>query len=448
MFSRYETKPRNSGSIFKRTWLGVRFWRLRISPALMVVALAAIPRLMQAAEGDLDPSFGNGGKVTVQIAADERDFALAVAVQPDGKILVGGELGDFSANYNSAVLVRLNPNGSLDPTFGTGGKVVNQGQLHLPAMVIQPDGKIVTAAATAIQGINLNFVAARYNPDGSLDQSFGNGGYAVNGEGTANWVLLQPDGKIVLIGTVAIFRNGSDFVLARFNTDGTPDQSFGNGGRLTTSLTEGRNSSDVAASGVLQSDGKIVVSGSIGCISVALVRYNSDGTIDNGFGLDGNVLTPNFGGNASRIVVQPDGKLVIGGGPFVLGRYNSDGRIDHSFGVNGQISGGFGSGNGSLHALAIDAAGRFLAAGSVSYTGTGNAVFTLARYTTDGFPDPAFGNNGFVLTSLTGCLDEAFAVGLQTDGKVILTGYRAEPGCSYHDIALTRHLALTPVRKR
>src|SRR5215210_7215631 len=95
------------------------------------------------ADGDLDLTFGSGGKKIVQVQPDVRDFAKAVAIQPDGKIVLGAELGDFSLNTNSAVLIRLNTDGSLDPTFGAGGKLINSGQRHLPALAIQPDGKIV-----------------------------------------------------------------------------------------------------------------------------------------------------------------------------------------------------------------------------------------------------------------------------------------------------------------
>jgi uncharacterized delta-60 repeat protein len=404
------------------------------------LALVSAPHVARAADGALDATFGSGGKLMVQIGQQQRDFAKAVAVQPDGKIVVGGELGDYSADTNTSVLLRLNPNGSLDGSFGTGGRVINQGQKHLPSLVIQPDGKIVTAAATTNVGITMDYAVARYNTDGSLDQTFGNAGYAVNGAGEANAVLLQRDGKIVLIGSLPISRKGSDFLVARFNANGTPDQTFGNGGRVTTSFTSGLGSADVAIAGALQADGRIVVSGYSSCISVALVRYNSDGTIDNTFALDGVLLRPNFDAVASRVMIQRDGKIVIGGGGFVLGRYTAEGKIDRSFGIDGRIAGGFGTGNGSLNALVIDPTGRIWAGGSVSYTGTGNAAFVLARYTENGIPDPGFGNNGFVITEFTGALDEANALVLQSDGKPVLAGYAAEPGATYVDFALARYL--------
>jgi uncharacterized delta-60 repeat protein len=409
--------------------------------ALLVAVLAGNYQTAKAADGDLDPTFGSGGTQIVQVAAGQRDFAKTVAVLPDGKIVVGGELGDFSLNTNRSVLMRLNADGSLDPAFGSGGKIINPGQLHLPALVIQPDGKIVTAGATAVLGITLDFAVVRYNADGSLDQTFGNGGYAVNGAGNALGVVLQPDGKIVLVGYLPIFRNGSDFLLARFNPNGSIDTSFGSGGRVQTSFTSGRNSGDQALAAALQPDGKIVATGFVTGISAVLIRYHPDGSIDTSFGLNGSVLTPNFGAVTSRILIQPDGKIVVGGGGFVLGRYNANGTTDQSFGNGGRIAGGFGGGNGYLYGIARQTDGKLFAAGSVSYTGTGECVFALSRYNAEGNLDQTFGNNGFVLTNITvGTLDEAFALALQPDGKAVLAGYAAEPGGSYHDFALARYL--------
>jgi uncharacterized delta-60 repeat protein len=408
--------------------------------------LTAHPQIW-GADGDLDPTFGSGGKEIIQVQPDVRDFAKAVAVQPDGKIIIGAELGDFSLNTNSAVLIRLNSDGSLDPSFGTGGKIINSGQRHVPALAIQPDGKIVTAGATSVQGINLDFAVVRYNADGSLDQTFGNGGYAINGLGTANALILQPDGKIVIVGTVLVFREGSDFVVARFNADGSADQTFGTGGRVQTSFTSGLNSGDRAIWGALQTDGKIVVSGSISGVPSVLVRYKGDGSVDPDFGLDGSVLNTNFGATASRVLVLPDGKIVVGGGSFVVGRYNPDGHIDHSFGSNGRSAGGFGSGNGALYGLALQADGKLLVAGSIYYTSTANSVFAIGRYNSSGILDATFGNNGFVFTDFTGALDEAFALTIQPNGKFVAAGYAAEPGASYHDVAVARYLG-TPVAPR
>lgn len=407
---------------------------------LAVVSVIAHQQVL-GADSDLDPTFGSGGKEIVQIQPDVRDFAKVVAVQPDGKIIIGAELGDFTLNTNSAVLIRLNPDGSLDPTFGTGGKVINSGQRHLPALAIQPDGKIVTAGATTVSGINLDFAVVRYNADGSLDETFGNGGYATNGLGSASGLVLQPDGKIVLIGYILVVREGSDFVTARFNADGSADQTFGTGGRVQTSFTSGLGSSDRANSGALQTDGKIVVCGSISGVPSVLIRYNANGSTDLDFGIDGAVLNTNFGASATRVAIQSDGKIVAGGGPFVVGRYNPDGHIDHSFGNDGRFAGGFGSGSGHLNDMALQPDGKIVAAGSIYYSTSSNSVFVMARYGPNGTPDPSFGNDGFVFTEFTElAIDEGNAVAIQPNGRIIAAGYAAEPSGSYHDVAVARYL--------
>ncbi|HEY0461787.1 MAG TPA: FG-GAP-like repeat-containing protein [Pyrinomonadaceae bacterium] len=407
---------------------------------LLALLLTAAVTITAAADGSLDPSFGSGGKTIVQMAAEQVDLAKAAAVQADGKIVLGGEVGSYSLDTNRAGLVRLNADGSLDPSFGSGGRVVNPGQIHLSGLVIQPDGKIVTAGATHPVSITDDFAVVRYNADGSLDTSFGSGGYAVNGDGEAQTVLLQPDGKILLVGFVTLFRNGSDFILARFNPDGSVDPTFGVGGRVQTSFTSGRNSDDHALSAALQTDGKIVVSGSITGVPTVLIRYNSNGSVDTGFGLDGSVLTPNTGITARRVIVQPDGKIVIGGSSFGLRRYNANGTTDQTF------TGGGGSFGGTiyLHDIGLQSDGKLLAAGGVCYTNTGECNFLLARYNPNGGLDPTFGTSGgFVITNITeGTLDEAFALVLQPDGKIVLAGYASEPGGSYVDFAAARYLNL------
>jgi uncharacterized delta-60 repeat protein len=409
----------------------------------VTLVFLSIARLTFAADGDLDPSFGTAGRQMVQIAADEREYVNTIVVQPDGKILLGGEIGDYFADYNRAVLVRLNPDGTIDQSFGNGGIVINNGQIHLKAMVLQSDGKILTAATTSILGDNFDFTLVRYNSDGTLDQTYGNGGYANNGSGHAEWLMLQPDGRAVAVGFLPIFRNGSDYLLARFNQDGSIDQAFGISGRVQTSFTSGRNSGDNALAGALQSDGKIVLTGFAGGFSPVLIRFNANGSIDSSFGSGGTVFTPSFGAIASRIFIQPDGKIIVCGGGFVIGRYNPDGSTDQTFGSNGRVAGGFGTGHGNATGMVLQADGKLLVGGSVSYTGTGNSAFIVGRYKTDGSLDQTFGSGGFVITEFTGALDEAFAIALQSNGRILAAGYAAEPGATYVDFAVARYLGQT-----
>jgi uncharacterized delta-60 repeat protein len=282
-------------------------------------------------DGTLDTNFGTGGKVLTDFGVSAQ--AMSAAVQPDGKIVVGGYANlDGGENFE---VVRYNSNGTLDATFGTDGKVTTtfgvpqQGFSYALAysLALQQDGKIVLAGASTING-DYDFALVRYNTNGTLDTSFGTGGRVTTTFGkndAAFSVAVQPDGKIVTAG-FGLFK----FALARYNSNGTLDPSFGTGGQETTAIG-GLN--DGAGRLALQGDGKIVVVGRSyinGDFHSALVRYNSNGTLDAGFG----TLTAIFGGesDSAGIALQPDGKILVPGSSFTgfdqsfgLARFNSDG---------------------------------------------------------------------------------------------------------------------------
>src|SRR5262245_24661714 len=218
---------------------------------------------------------------------------------------------------------RLVPSaGALDPTFGTGGKVTTdlQGssQDDGQAVAVQADGKIVVAGS--FQGID--FAVVRYNADGTLDATFGTGGKVITNFGpgfttdAAQDLAIQSDGKIVVVGS-STNSVGTDFAVARYNADGTLDASFGTGGLVTTNF--GGTSLDAAQGVAIQADGKIVVTGSSNSASpqddFAVVRYNADGSLDTGFGTGGKVTT-DFAGSiddAFAVALQADGKIVAAG---------------------------------------------------------------------------------------------------------------------------------------
>ncbi len=316
-------------------------WHTR--PRLVLVALAgafiaaALPGAAVAGPGALDPSFGTGGQVTTDFGGF--DSAQAVAVQSDGKIVAAGSSGggDFA-------LARYNADGTLDSTFGSGGKLTTDfgGFDAASALAIQHDGRIVVTGRTG----SGDFALARYNGDGSLDSTFGSGGKVttdVGGFDAALGVALQSDGKIVAVGGGG---SGSDFVVARYSANGSLDSSFGSGGLVTTNL----GGFEAATAVALQTDGKIVATGSTfssGFQQFVLTRYNTDGSIDSSFGTDGKVLT-DFGlgsGFGGALVIQPDGKIVAAGragSDFVVARYNTDGSPDASFGSGGRATTDFG----------------------------------------------------------------------------------------------------------
>ena len=281
------------------------------------------------ADGSLDTSFGDGGKQTTDFG-DLDNQGNALALQPDGKIVVAGSTSG-EGGYDFA-LARYNADGSLDTTFGDGGKQTtdfagldNQGN----ALALQPDGKIVVAGHACVFGCD--FALARYNADGSLDTTFGDGGKQTTDFGDSydqgHAVAVQPDGKIVVAGFTDI--GGGDFALARYNADGSLDMSFGDGGKQTTDF----GGDEFADAEALDPDDKIVAAG-YACLSscdFVLTRYNADGSLDTTFG-DGGKQTTDFGSDefGSALAVQSDGKMIVagyadaGGGDFALARYNGD----------------------------------------------------------------------------------------------------------------------------
>ena len=415
--------------------------RRRIQPGLAVTALAlalvaaALPGAAVAAPGALDPTFGTSGEVTTDFGGS--DSAQAVAIQSDGKIVAAG--GTFSFPSGDFALARYNVDGSLDPTFGSGGKVTTDfgGFDAASAVVIQPDGRIVAAGRSG----GGDFALARYNADGSLDPTFGSGGKVTTDFGggfdAAFGVALQTDGKIIAVGQGA---SSFDFALARYNGDGSLDPTFGSGGKVTTDFTGGFEDAIAVA---IQLDGRIVVTGqtfSGGFQKFALARYNADGSLDTSFG-SGGIVTTNFGFDSAfggALAIQTDGKIVAAGRAgtdFLVARYNGDGSPDASFGSGGMVTTDFG---GALFdaafAVALQSNGKIVAAGSAISGFPSSADFALARYNVDGSVDASFGSGGKVMTDVGG-FDVAFGVALQADGKIIAAGQ----GGSGSDFALARY---------
>jgi len=407
--------------------------------ALLVTQVVLSPPA-NAAPGDLDLSFGTGGKVTTDFALNgfSDDEGEAVALQPDGKIVVAGA-GFFVApgptSGQQFVLARYNPNGSLDPTFGSGGKVTTGFGSNLSRgqdMVLQPDGKIVVAGVT-FTGTEpgSDFALARYNPDGTLDTTFGTGGKVITDFSlldVAEAVALQPDGKILAAGLTFVGGSGFEATLARYNPNGSLDSSFGIGGKVSTDL--GRE--DAITSIALHPDGKIVAAGEGGFGDFALVRFNPDGSLDVSFGAAGKVLTDWGGEDAiNSLALQPDGKIVAAGlsiffGPpvtfvFELARYNPDGTLDGTFGSGGKVATNFGGTNEAARDVALQPDGKIVATGRSGTTGA-SQDFALARYNPDGSLDNSFGTGGKVTTDFAGNDDAALAIALQPDEKIVAAG--------------------------
>jgi uncharacterized delta-60 repeat protein len=404
---------------------------IALTLAVLLLSSNALPPA-HAAAGDLDPSFGSGGKVTTDFFGSN-DQATTVLQQADGKIIAVG-FGSSGARF---ALARYNTDGSLDPSFGSGGKVLtsffDRGDLAF-AGVLQPDGKIIAAGTATDTNGFLNFGLARYNTNGSLDLSFGTGGKVLtNFPGALSQAFalaLQPDGKIVAGGATDIFTPNTNFALARYNADGSLDNTFGTSGKV---ITDFFGNFDTINALIIQSDGKIVAGGRADLVSnptngeFALARYNADGSLDLSFGAGGTVTTDFFGSidNISGLALQSDGKIVAAGVAFVsnpgdkevaLARYNASGSLDSSFGSGGKVTSTLGSTDSHALAVTLSSGGKILIAGVTSNN------FFVAQFNADGSLDSSFGVGGKVIVDFSGSVSFAQDVLVQADGKIVAAG--------------------------
>lgn len=355
-------------------------------------------------DGHLDTAFGNGGSVI-----GTKGVAISVALQADKTIVAGGIGPGFG-------LERFNADGTVDTTFGSGGVV----KTHISdgfdsAMSVVVDGtKIIAAGSVHPTSENSDFALVRYLADGSLDPTFGNGGIVTTDFGSPNGnfegatsVKVQADHKIVVCGWAETSDFNGVFALARYNPDGTLDSNFGTGGKVTTSVGVSSTVNDIQ----LLADGTILAVGiafdgsSEG--KVALVRYTSSGALDTSFGGTGKVLTfVDNAVNATSVVVQPDGKILVGGSSlispldanashqFTIVRYNANGSLDTTFGDAGVVFtqvGGVDDPTSNGMSIRLQADGKIVLAGdSLDHDGV-HGGFAIARYNPDGSLDPTFG---------------------------------------------------------
>ena len=432
--------------------------RSRRMSSLSVVAVALLMAYVgmlngaQAAPTDFDPTFGTGGKVLTNFISSEGD----IVIQPDGKIIAAGNTIDSTLHESLFAVMRFNIDGTLDRSFDRDGKVSTRvgdkgGRPY--AVALQPDGKIVVIGYSKVgewtgsEGVfGFDFAVVRYNSDGSLDTSFDGDGVVTtdfaSSQDKAVDVAIQPDGKIVVVGTVWVPGwSNIDFAVARYNSDGSLDTRFSLDGKLTTKFF---NSMDYATAIALQSDGKAVVVGDVDNSSTVrpgfgLARYNVNGALDTSFEKDGRVATNlwKIGASPNSVLIQPDGKIVVAGSAidgtsvygradFGLARYNSDGSLDLSFGEGGKVITPFSSGgitNDIAYDLARQPDGKFVAVGSaVDSEGLIHSL-ALARYNRNGSLDAGFGAGGqFTTTFGPHTYSDAHSVALQDDGKIVIAG--------------------------
>lgn len=356
--------------------------------------------------GSLDTTFGGDGKVTTPFLPQDAS-AWAVAFQPDGKVVVaGGVSPDFAF-----ALARYNTDGTLDASFGEGGKVTTQFPVaggHASVVAIQPDGKIIAGGSGAL---------ARYTADGSLDPSFGGGDGVVVIQGQA--IEIQTDGKILV---------ASQGALARYTVDGTLDPSFGGGDGIVAVDVW-----DLA----IQADGKIVAIRN----GAFVTRYNPDGSLDTSFG-DGGSVSPELSAYwwMRVVAVESDGTILAGGGEetcygggtgcddfFDLFRFTADGAPLRTFrGWGGVMS--------DVGRIAIQANGRIIVAGT-----SGEGRFALVRFKIDGTSDTRFAGDGVRFIRFNRNPGTLAGVALDANGRIVVVG--TAEGAVHSKFALARYLA-------
>ena len=415
------------------------------------VAIAQTP-------GTVDPGFSGDGIVTSAIGTGN-DQVFDIAATADNKIVAVGQTWNGS-NYD-IVVIRYNTDGTLDNTFSSDGITVipvGTGNDYSEGVGIQTDGKIIVSGYTE-QGAELDALLIRLTTNGALDATFDGDGKKIidygPGDDLARDVQIQADGKIVICGSTW---NGTDYdaLVARFNTNGTPDLTFNGTGNVKI----GVGGNDFLFQLEIQPDGKIVGGGynTVAAPNVMLIRLNSSGTLDNSFDGDGISLSQwgTYAINAGTpytLALQKDGKIILAGGMdtglyssrMVVARYTSDGSFDQTFGSNGILDIFIATTSNSvaeaISDIAIQSDGKIVASGS-SFYGNQAPTFIVLRVTTSGTLDNTFGGgDGYTSTNIGNSNNDDLQTSLeiQPDGKIVVGGSTFN-GSNY-DVALVRYFS-------
>lgn len=398
-----------------------------------ILSMAMGPCLLNAQTGTPDGTFNGNGILTVDINPGSNDIAWNMAFQPDGKAVVAGGVGVTNKDF---ALVRINPDGSLDAGFGGDGKVTTDlGSMddNARAVAVQADGKIVAVGHVKI-GNNKDFALVRYNPDGSLDNSFGGDGIVTKDlyeDDLALGMTIQPDGKILACGS-SDDGIGARFSVARFNTDGSPDLGFGGGTGHAFAYFPPENNA-TAWNLALQPDGMIVLAGYANdgtYQDMAVARFDADGVLDPAFDGDGMVTIPIGPAHdiAHAIALQADGKIVLagyaedglGGEQFAAARLNPDGSLDLGFDADGIALISI-EGHDQAHGLVVQPDG-LIVLGGYAHTGV-QRVFASARLGADGVLDPTYDGDGRMSMPVGTQDDRCYGLALAPNGNIGMVGY-------------------------
>jgi uncharacterized delta-60 repeat protein len=400
-------------------------------------------------DGSADDNFSDDGKLTTDIFGFDR--GASVAMQSDGKFIVAGSSYNNSTFVRSMSIYRYLPDGTLDSTFSEAGiQLISIGwETWGASVIVQSDGKILVAGT--FWNNRWQALLIRLNSDGILDHSFSDDGIVVTNygpmEAVANNVAIQDDGKIIVSGGAVINRM-RNFAIARYNTNGSLDNSFSGDGVDIPNIRVLENSDEIASSLIFLPGGKIMIGGAYrNNFAFAVVRYQPDGKLDASFGDDGILRDhkPGWYVSFNASAMQPDGKIVTAGSAgypldlpkyFVVSRFKKDGTPDNTFSEDGKLMSNFGFSAGGAYAVAIQPDGKVLVAGT-AFNGK-DKDFALVRLNADGTLDNSFSDDGKLLTDLTGYDEDGKAIILQPDGKIILGGSSNIWQLDY-DFALARY---------
>jgi len=425
--------------------------------------------------GLLDPTFGSGGQVMTSFT-NNYDEAGAVVAQPDGKIVIAG--GTTAANSKTGqdfLAARYNADGTLDTSFGSGGHTATDfgsANDNATAVALQPQtngpSKILAAGLTISPKGDDEFAVARYNANGSLDTTFGSKGKVATDLGGvvafAESIAVDSAGRIVVAGYTNAPSNttsgSTHAAIVRYTANGALDTSFGSGGKLVTTF----EAHDVRMA--LQADGRIVIAGTetgpaTGSTQFVTARFNTDGTLDTTFGTGG-VVTTHVGSddNCGAVTIDGSGRILVGGlesgfdpdgvrrgGEYLL-RYNQNGTLDAGFGTGGVVylvnpSGWFGQ---KAVGVAVQADGQIVTGGKFNDNADQQSQFVAMRVSTTGSLDTGYGTGGWASAPVGyGSSGNASALALEPDGRLVLAGYaRPTANTNPTDVALVRFLSSAP----
>ncbi len=400
-----------------------------VSLALSLAAWPETASVAYAAAGALDTTFGTAGKVITPIGSGN-DAGRAVAIQLDGKIVVAADSANDIAvvryNTDGSLDNSFSSDGIQIVNISDGSIINVPTNDSVNDVAIQSDGKIVVIGHNGADFAVARFCSNGHLDDGTAAPSgCGGSGFDTDGIQTTDVSgntstdygfagAIQPDGKIVVAG-----ESDSDIAVVRYNTDSLLDTSFDSNGIKAIDIS-GNGSADSGHSVAIQSDGKIVVAGESDG-DLVVVRYNVDGSLDTSFDTDGKRIGDIDGNNPYYYVaLQPDGKIVVAGEGGNTGadsavvRYNTDGSLDTSFDSNGKRIDSIGS-TSTYSSVTIQPDGKIVVVGSTDFN------FLAVLYNTDGSLDTSFDSNGKRIDDL-GSNDSAYAVTVQPDGRIVVVG--------------------------